>query len=113
MALILHITPRQHWELAQANQVYRCESLNTEGFIHCSTPQQVVKVANLFFAGQSGLVLLEIACDRLESELRYEEVNGEFFPHLYGPLNLEAVVRVLEFTPNAAGKFQLPVELEA
>ncbi len=48
MTLILHITPRQDWEKAQVTGIYSTDSLETEGFIHCSTPAQLVKVANSF-----------------------------------------------------------------
>ncbi|HEY9662544.1 MAG TPA: DUF952 domain-containing protein, partial [Allocoleopsis sp.] len=102
MALIFHITPHQQWETAQAEGVYRCESLGTEGFIHCSTSAQVVKVANALFRGQQGLVLLEIESDRLQAELRYDEIEGgEIFPHLYGALNLDAVTQVIDFPASA------------
>jgi uncharacterized protein (DUF952 family) len=112
MNTILHITQRQQWEKAQAIGFYQCESLESEGFIHCSTPQQVIRVANAFFAGQPGLVLLCIDSDRLQAELRYDEVEeGESFPHLYGSLNLDAVEMVLNFDPDANGKFELPSAL--
>lgn len=109
MALIFHITPRHDWETAQAEGIYRCESLNHEGFIHCSTSVQVVKVANLFFRGQQGLVLLEIESNRLQAELRYDQIEGgEVFPHLYGALNLDAVTQVIDFPAGADGTFTLP-----
>jgi uncharacterized protein (DUF952 family) len=108
--MILHITDRQQWEQAKEDGIYRCESLETEGFIHCSAPTQLTAVANLFFRGQQGLVLLCIEVDRLQSELRYDPVEDQHFPHLYGPLNLDAIVQVLEFTPNAEGEFQQPAE---
>lgn len=108
MSLILHITPRSQWDEAKTKGVYHCESLKVEGFIHCSTPAQVLPVANAFFTNQQGLVLLCIDSDRLQSELRYEPVEGMDFPHLYGTLNVDAVVEVLEFSPNAGGQFELP-----
>ena len=119
MQSIFHITPRQQWKAAQRQGIYRCESLDTEGFIHCSTLSQVCRVANLFFTGQSGLVLLKIDGDRLQADLRYDPVagvegsveDGEFFPHVYGPLNLEAIVQVFDFEPEADGSFQLPQAL--
>jgi uncharacterized protein (DUF952 family) len=75
--------------------------LQTEGFIHLSEQDQVQWVGNHFYQGQSGLLLLEIESECLTSELRYDEVSREgTFPHLYGPLNLEAVVQVWTFTPG-------------
>jgi uncharacterized protein (DUF952 family) len=109
---IFHITQRQQWEAAQRQSIYRCDSLDTEGFIHCSTLAQVVRVANSFYRGQSGLMLLEIASDRLRSKLQYDVIEtGEAFPHLYGPLNIDAVIQVLDFAPQADGSFALPEEL--
>lgn len=58
--MIFHITSRTSWDNAQKRGDYRAESLTTEGFIHCSTLAQVLQVANNFYKGQNGLVLLEI-----------------------------------------------------
>lgn len=116
MHLIFHITPRQQWQTAQKQGVYGHESLDTEGFIHCSTLPQLIQVANLFFAGQTGLVLLGIDADRLQSELRYDPVEGgAAFPHVYGALNLEAIETVYDFEPDFEsqpnGSFKLPPAL--
>jgi uncharacterized protein (DUF952 family) len=113
MALILHITPRSHWQKAQQDGVYRADSLDAEGFIHCSTPTQVVATANSFFRGQAGLVLLCIESDRVQSEIRYETVHGSQFPHLYGLLNLDAVTQAIDFEPDEDGNFTLPSGLAA
>lgn len=112
MTLILHITPRSHWQKARQDGVYRADSLETEGFIHCSTPTQVVATANAFFRGQTGLVLLCIESDRVQSEIRYETANGNQYPHLYGLLNLNAVAQAIDFEPNADGSFTLPLALQ-
>lgn len=109
MSLILHITPRSHWQQAQQLGYYQAASLATEGFIHCSDPHQVVGAANRFYRGEPDLVLLCINPASLQSELRYDELaTGECFPHLYGPLNLDAVVQVIDFPPNEVGEFELP-----
>ena len=109
--MILHIATREQWEAAQLEGVYHGDTLATQGFIHTSEPHQVLGVANTLFAGQSGLVLLCIDPDRLTSELRYEVADGQRFPHLYGPLNLGAVVRVVDFRPGIDGAFTLPPEI--
>lgn len=99
---------------------YHADSLSTEGFIHCSKPSQIVDVANSFYRGQQGLVLLVIDPTKLEPELKWEPPAepeptharaGDLFPHLYGPLNLDAVVKVLPFEPGTDGSFSLPPEL--
>jgi uncharacterized protein (DUF952 family) len=113
MALILHITDRSSWQAAQTAGTYRHASLDSEGFIHCSMPSQLVWVANTFFQGQPDLLLLCIKSERLQSELRYDPVGDQQFPHVYGEINLDAVEQVLNFEPNAEGEFALPLGLEA
>jgi uncharacterized protein (DUF952 family) len=114
---ILHITHRTDWEAAASSGYYAPASLDVEGFIHCSTFAQTADTANQFFANQQGLVLLCIDTAKTDAKVRYEgpaDVQDPrtelLFPHIYGPLNLSAVVRVAEFAPNKHGKFQLPPE---
>lgn len=109
MALILHIIAEAGWIAAQHHGVYVGDTLATEGFIHCSTPRQVLLVANARFVGQNDLLLLCIDPARLHSELRYEASEpDQFFPHIYGPLNLDAVLAVVPFPAGADGRFALP-----
>lgn len=120
--MILHITHRQEWEQAQIAGQYTAPSLEVQGFIHCSTAEQAIKVANAFYANQPDLVLLVIDPTRLHAELRWEppdhpsgdadtraiDANPTLFPHLYGALNLDAVTQVVEFPANEDGSFALP-----
>ena len=108
MNIILHITQREQWKQAKLVQVYRGDTLDSEGFIHCSTPLQVIKVANNFFPNQQGLLLLCIDSDKVQAEIRYEGLEGELFPHVYGPLNIDAVLKVLDFDPGEDGLFKMP-----
>jgi uncharacterized protein (DUF952 family) len=119
---IYHITHTESW---QSGQPYRAASLESEGFIHFSRLDQVLGVANAFYIGQSGLILLEVDVDRLTSELRWEapvHPSGapagsippeSLFPHLYGPLNPEAVLAAHPFPPGPDGTFALPPALSA
>jgi uncharacterized protein (DUF952 family) len=112
---ILHVTSRTAWFAAKKSGEYNADSLSRDGFIHCSKVDQVLRVANLVFAGQLGLVLLVIDPARLSSELRWEpgvDLATELFPHIYGPINLDSVVDALTFEPATDGKFQLPKTLE-
>ncbi|MGL5873588.1 MAG: DUF952 domain-containing protein [Xenococcaceae cyanobacterium] len=110
--LIFHITSRSQWQKARESGIYEADSLDIEGFIHFSTLEQVVNTANLIFSGRSGLVLLCVEPEKLQAELKYEEVPGVgIFPHLYGVLNLDAVENVLDFELNSEGKFELPKAL--
>ncbi|HWS86252.1 MAG TPA: DUF952 domain-containing protein [Pyrinomonadaceae bacterium] len=110
METIFHITGRGEWERARREGVYRTPSLESEGFIHCSRSDQVLRVADSLFRGRTGLVLLEIDAGRVKAEIRYENCEGgqEEFPHIYGALNLDSVVRVLEFEPGEDGSFGMP-----
>lgn len=111
--MILHITQQRDWEAAQKAGVYRGDTLASEGFIHCSTSQQVVTVANTFYRGQAGLVLLRIDPALVAPEIRWEEgAPGQRFPHIYGPLNLDAVVAVIDFPPQPDGTFVLPAGVD-
>lgn len=110
MTSIFHITPIQDWQNAQATGEYRADSLAAEGFIHCSTLEQVIKPANEMFWGQNGLALLVIDSARVTAVIVYEDCyeTGMKFPHIYGPINLDAVVNVVDFPPNPDGSFSLP-----
>ncbi|GAA6614505.1 DUF952 domain-containing protein [Scytonema sp. NUACC26] len=108
MSMILHITQKEQWERAKLDGVYRGDTLDSEGFIHCSKPTQVIKVANTLFYNQQGLVLLYIDSHKVSSEIRYEGVEeGEQFPHIYGILNVDAVTQVIDFEPGEDGFFEL------
>lgn len=112
MATIYHIASHEAWQQAQAAGAYRADTLSSEGFIHLSTGAQVLGTANRFYRAQSGLVLIAVDTDRLVAELRYEESEpGQFFPHLYGLLNLDAVLAAYPFPPRPDGSFALPPEL--
>jgi len=109
---IYHITSRHAWQAARERGNYSPDSLSLEGFIHCSRWDQVTRVANAFYHAQTGLVLLEIDPECLSCEMRLEpgtDKADELFPHIYGPLNLEAVQRVLDFPPDLDGSFSLPI----
>ena len=111
--IILHITQLEDWRQALEVGDYRAESLSTEGFIHCSRPEQVIQVANTFFRGKTGLVLLCIERNQVACPIRDENLEGGegLFPHVYGSLNLEAVIQVVNFPPGPDGLFEMPVEL--
>jgi uncharacterized protein (DUF952 family) len=111
--VILHIAARSAWEeavAADAPEGYRAASLATEGFIHLSTPEQVLLPADGLYRGQTDLVLLCVAPERLTAPLVYEDCyeSGIEFPHLYGPLALDSVFAVVDFPCGPDGTFELP-----
>ncbi|KMS83253.1 MULTISPECIES: DUF952 domain-containing protein [Streptomyces] len=100
---ILHITERSLWEAARERGAYemstRGRTLQEEGFIHCSTREQLPRVADFLYGGYDGpdeLVVLVVDPARVGVPVRYESVEpgGEEFPHVYGPVPVEAVVDV-------------------
>ncbi|PDV97609.1 DUF952 domain-containing protein [Candidatus Chloroploca asiatica] len=100
MTTILHLAHAIAWAEAQRLGFYAPPSLDSEGFIHFSTEAQLPGVVERFYKHQPNMVLLVVEVDRLTAALRYEESEpGKFFPHLYGPLNLDAVVEVRLFAP--------------
>ncbi len=108
--MILHITSKAEWLEAQSRGEYVAPSLQSEGFIHCSTEKQVLHVANAFYRGRTDLVLLKIDESKLNSGLKWEPPAGppapgistsDQFPHIYGPINLSAVSTVFDFPPDS------------
>ena len=112
MNTILHITQNQEWEKAKNLGTYRSNTLESEGFIHCSTITQVIGSANRFFKDKKDLIILKIDVDLVNSEIRYEgaEVNN-LFPHIYGELNIDAVIQVIDIESGTDSYFILPGEL--
>ncbi|MGH3389830.1 MAG: DUF952 domain-containing protein [Actinomadura sp.] len=100
MAEIFHIALRTDWDTARAaggpyEISTRGRTLRDEGFIHCSRDEdQVARVLRAFYADAGDLVLLVVDTDRLDAPVRHEPVDGDVFPHLYGPLPLDAVIDV-------------------
>jgi uncharacterized protein (DUF952 family) len=101
MERIYHLALASDWAAARETGDYRISTLGRtlaqEGFIHASREDQWRATKQRFYADvPEELVLLEIDPARLTAELRVEEVPeaGEEFPHIYGPLNLDAVVAV-------------------
>jgi uncharacterized protein (DUF952 family) len=111
--IIYHITRQIDWDQALKAGSYRADTLETQGFIHCSKQEQLIQTANSFYHGQSGLVLLYINSNLVESEIRCENLEGgeKLFPHIYGTLNLEAVKAAYRFEPQQDGSFILPGDI--
>ena len=90
---IYHIVLPEKWETVKHNSSYAADSLETEGFIHCSYDHQLDAVIGRYYANEPELVVLTIDPAKLTSELFSEpSTGGEEYPHIYGPINLDAVV---------------------
>ena len=111
---VYHITSRAEWDAAQKEGKYAADTLASQGFIHCSQEVQLLRVAKDYYKGKNGLVILAIDPAKLTSPLKWEpgaDLSAEVFPHIYGPVDLEAVQDVLDFEPNPDGMFGLPEDL--
>jgi uncharacterized protein (DUF952 family) len=108
MELIYKIAPAELWRQAELNGVFNGSPADeADGFIHLSTSAQVCGTAARHFAGQDDLLLIGID-PKLLAELRYEAASGgALFPHLYSPLNLDAVVSVTPLPLGPDGLHQL------
>jgi uncharacterized protein (DUF952 family) len=98
MATIYHLTTREQWQQANENGQYTVASLTDEGFIHSSEARQVPGVLERYFKGQQGVIKLSIDTEKLTSPLYYDWSPSveDTFPHIYGPINLDAVIAVEE-----------------
>ena len=111
MAFIYHIATAADWERALRDGQYmmstRGLTLAEQGFIHASTASQAALVANAFYRDDPDLLLLVIDTDRVGPEIRYEHVPGQDlrYPHIYGPLNVSAVMEARPFEPGPDGQF--------
>ena len=107
---IFHICRKEEWAAAQAAGRYDGSSQDkADGFIHFSGRDQVVESAAKHRAGQDGLVLLSVDPARLGAALKWEPSRaGLLFPHLYGPLPVEAVLRVEDLPLGDDGRHRFP-----
>jgi glutathione S-transferase len=106
MATIYHLVLPSAWQL-RPDESFHAPSLEQEGFIHCSFADQVTRSANRFYADAAELLLLTIDTTRLTSPLREEVAsNGQLFPHIYGPINRDAVTAVVPMTRGSDGRWQ-------
>jgi uncharacterized protein (DUF952 family) len=90
--IVYHIVIPEVWE-AFDTQLYRAASLATEGFIHCSFAHQLDAVIKRYYSDAKSIVVLEIDTDRLMSRVLAEPSTGsEIYPHIYGPINHDAII---------------------
>lgn len=94
---IYHIVLPEVWERFKDRPSYQPDSLATEGFIHCSYPNQLPTVLKRYYSGVERVLILKIDTDKLFAKLVKESsTNDEVYPHIYGRLNHSAVVDVEE-----------------
>lgn len=104
--MIYHIVKEENWQKALQLGFYEAESFALEGFIHTSKAEQVQGVLERYYKGQINLLLLHIDESKLTAPLKYElapSINEEF-PHIYGRLNLDAVIKIERPPPPPKGE---------
>lgn len=108
--IIYHMCRADEWRTAEAAGRYAGSSQDVaDGFIHFSTAAQIVESAARHRAGQDGLLLLAVDASRLGDALKWEPSRGgQLFPHLYGPLPLEAVTAVHPLPLGPDGRHLFP-----
>ncbi len=115
--MIVHFAHKQNWEDAQEGGEYTPPDFEEGDFIHCSFPQQATAIADEHFSGQDDLVLLWIQPGKVKAGIIYErppgQEVGDLFPHIYSPINVDAVVRADELDSWEPGGFVLPKEPSA
>jgi uncharacterized protein (DUF952 family) len=111
--VIFHIAEAADWRAAQAAGDYRISTrgrtLAEAGYIHAARRDQVPDVAERYYADAGPLLLLTIDPARLSAEVRDDEVApGLVYPHVYGPVDLAAVVAVAPLERGGDGRYALP-----
>ncbi len=94
---IYHIVTPEIWEIFKNENQYEAESLTTEGFIHCSFAEQLEGVLQRYYNGAEKVFILTIEPEKLTSKLVNEpSTNDEIYPHIYGKINRDAIVKIEE-----------------
>ncbi len=117
-SLIFHVCSRDAARLAKASGSYSASSLDSEGFIHFSQAHQVRGVLQRYYADTAQLVLLVVDTDKLTAPLVFEPAATRpgargadaaaasgLFPHLYGPLNADAIMLIVDASSFDAARF--------
>ena len=111
--MIYRITEQSDWLQTQRSGFFASDDLAAEGFIHSSELHQVLRTANKYYRGKGSLLLLEIDETLLGETVVREDLTGSgiFFPHIYAPIPIHAIVRHFSFFADALTGFALPTEL--
>lgn len=113
--MIYRIASADDWQRAITTGWFASADLAAEGFIHASEKSQILRTAQKYYRGQSGLMLLEIDEQAMRDQVVREDLagSGVAFPHVYGAIPLASIRRHFAFDPDASGVFSLPAALSA
>lgn len=110
--LIYHLVPQAVWAAAPTDQPYTPADYEREGFIHCTQGEaQVAVVANRYYRHDARVwLVLIIDEDAVVPAIKYEPGrDGQLYPHIYGPLNRDAVITSQVMPRDPDGSFK-PLE---
>ena len=94
---IYHIVLPEVWETFKDKDFYYAASLQTEGFIHCSFAEQIAPVLGRYYQNAEKVLILHLDTDKLTAKLVEEpSTNNEIYPHIYGQINNDAIVKIEE-----------------
>ncbi len=111
MSLIYILCAPAVYEAAGRAGEYAPDSLALEGFIHASPANQLTRVANKYYQANESLCVLTIDENKVSVPVKWETIsNGDVYPHLYGPLNMDAVVHVHSVQRAADGTYAIQVD---
>ncbi len=111
MQITFHLVPKSYFDLQNPNADYLPAAYLQDGFIHCTdAPEEMARVANLFYGTDAPHLYLYIDKDRVKSPVRYDDEETKY-PHIYGPLNRDAIVAVREAGRDGEGNFLPPISL--
>ena len=112
--MLVYFARKSDWEEAQESKSYAPPDYDESGFVRAFTPAQAAEHANEELAGEEDLVLLWIKEPELKAAIVHKRPEGQelgdLFPYIYGPINVEAVVRAVDLEPWGKGGFVLPNE---
>ncbi|MCB0819480.1 MAG: DUF952 domain-containing protein [Bacteroidetes bacterium] len=96
---IYHIADNSSWLDQSDESVYSIDTLDTEGFIHCSRLEQLQSTLNRFFENREDICILKIDTKQLHVPLIYEAADdgSGFFPHVFGPVRKSSITEVYNF----------------
>jgi uncharacterized protein (DUF952 family) len=108
--VLVHLCSVEDWRQARSDGEHRPDSLSAQGYVHLSAPEQVDLPANRLYSGRTDLVLLHIDPAKLADPVRWEpgvptDPESMLFPHLYGPLPVNAVMNATAYLPDGQGRF--------
>ncbi|WP_281556457.1 DUF952 domain-containing protein [Thalassomonas sp. RHCl1] len=96
----------EYQQAQQSGELVR-DSLTEEGFIHASPKHQLTRIANKYYTKTIEPLVMVVDKFRITNEVKWEPATGGLYPHIYGPLNMDAVIRTVPIALNASGNFEI------